>query len=143
MATTSTPLYSRDFGSRPFIVFGGWCVLAALIAGIAIKTGLWLVLVGSAAALAAGVLGLLAATTRLEVMPGRVTRRTRSGVKEYEAGTLSLSRQGTDVFVLAPTASSKKVICAFSDENADEVTKAFTDAGVAVVAPEAPASGQA
>jgi hypothetical protein len=138
MATTSTPLYSREFGSRPFVVFGGWCVLAILIAGIAIKTGLWLVLIGSVAALGAGVLGLLAATTRLEVTPGRVMRRTRLGQKEYDATSLTLSRQGNDVFVLAPTASSKKVICAFSDPNTEEVTAAFASAGVAVVAPVAP-----
>lgn len=140
MATTSTPLYSREFGSRPFVVFGGWCVLAILIGGIAVKTGLWLILIGSAAALAAGVLSLLAATTRLEVAPGRVTRRTRTGAKEYDAATLSLSRQGTNVFVLAPTANTKKVICAFSDADAETVEQAFTEAGVTV---EAPVSEQA
>jgi hypothetical protein len=142
MATTSTPLYTREFGSRPFVVFGGWCVLAILIAGIAIKTGLWLVLIGSVAALGAGVLGLLAATTRLDVTPGRVRRRTRLGEKEYDASSLSLSRQGTDVFVLAPTANSKKVICAFGDPNTDEVTAAFASAGVAVVAPETPEASE-
>ncbi len=135
MATTSTPLYSRDFGSRPYVVFGGWCVLAILIGGIAAKTGILLILIGSVAAVAAGVVGLLGATTRLDVMPGRVTRKTRLGTKDYDAGTLSLTRQGTNVFVLAPTANPTQVICAFGDEETESVTNAFVEAGVAVVAP--------
>jgi hypothetical protein len=135
MTTPLPPLYTREFGSRPLLALGGCAVVAVLIAGIAIKTGVLLILIASAAALVVGVVGLLSASTRLEVEPGRITRRTRLGAKEYEAATLMLSRSGANVFVLALTSDPRKVVCAFGDPEPETAEAAFRDAGVTIEAP--------
>jgi len=135
MTTPVPPLYTREFGSRPLLALGGCAGVALLIAGIAIKTGELLILIASAAALAVGVVGLLSASTRLEVEPRRVTRRTRLGAKEYDAATLTLSRPGANVFVLALTSDPRKVVCAFGDPEPAVAAAAFRDAGLTVEAP--------
>jgi hypothetical protein len=135
MTTASNPLYTREFGSRPLLAFGGCAVVALLIAGIAIKTGVLLILIASAAALAFGVVGLCSASTRLEVEAGRITRRTRLGAKNYDAATLALSRSGPNVFVLALSSDRRKVVCAFADPEPETAESAFRDAGVTVEAP--------
>jgi hypothetical protein len=131
---TSTPLYARDFGSRPLTILGagvvGAVACAALAMGVsALRFGL---VAFAVIALGAGIAGWARSTTRLEVTPGQVTRHTPIGTRTYTANSLALREQGK-AFVLSAREKSTSVVCVIADPDADRVRDAFAAAGVELV----------
>ncbi len=135
MPSVSQPLYVRDFNDRPLRALGAGVAGAAVFVVAAIVTGVIGIIGVGVLALAAGVVGSLTATTRLEVVPGAVTRRSRLRPREFDGSDLVLERRGdSNVFVLAPRAEERNVVCVFSDDDVDGVRTAFESAGIQFVA---------
>jgi hypothetical protein len=134
--TTDERLYAKDFGSRPLMALGGGLALTALVAGLAVRTHL-LVLLAAPLFLAAGIAGFLRANTYLEVGPGRVTVRSRLRERTFAAADVTLERSFTsNAFVVARRGHARDAVCVFADDDIDDVFQAFAEAGVEIITPE-------
>src|SRR3954463_12238504 len=127
---TESPLYTREFGSRPLQAFGVGLVFAVLLAGMAFAISAIAVVFIVLAVLCLGgaVLGYLHATKRVELMADRVVKTSASGTKEYDNSTLVLEQRGENVFVLKPR-DSKSVVSVIPTEDAERVREVFGAAG--------------
>jgi hypothetical protein len=135
VSRTDERLYARDFGNRPFAALGGGVALAALVAGLALRTHL-LVLLAAPLFLAAGIAGFLRANTFMEVGPGRVMVRSRLRERTFAAGDVTLERSfDSNAFVVARRGHARDVVCVFADDDVDDVFEAFASAGVEIVTP--------
>ncbi len=131
MTVTDAVLYEKDFATRPFAALGlGVGIVATLVVAAALT--LPILALAAVPFVVAGVAGFLRSTTRLEIVAGRVSTRSRLGERVYEAADLTLERRGAaNVYVL--TAGTRDtVVCTFADAFAQDTCDACERAGVTI-----------
>jgi hypothetical protein len=133
--TESEILYTRSFKGRALRI-AVLTIVPGVIVGVVAVAAVPLLLGVALLLIVVGVIASLTTTTRLEIHPGRVTRRTRLGERNYEASAVVAwtDNDQRDVFVLAQQAKVRKVVCVFSDSDVDRVRAALAAAGIELTA---------